>query len=73
AELRLNEGDLTGALTQLDGLPAPAQNALGSWLEQARARVLIETTTRRATDTALKALSATAAQTSAVATPGGSL
>ncbi|MDC7676132.1 COG4223 family protein [Asticcacaulis machinosus] len=73
AELRLNSGDLSGAMTHIDALPTPAQRALGIWLDQARARLLIDTTTRRALDTALKQLSATAPQTSAAATPGGTL
>ncbi|WAC47805.1 mitofilin family membrane protein [Asticcacaulis sp. SL142] len=73
AELRLNQGDLSGAMTHIDALPTPAQHALSPWLDQARARLLIDATTRRISETALKQLSATAPQTSAAAIPGGTL
>lgn len=73
AELRLNQGDLSGAMTHIDALPTPAQRALGLWLDQARARLLIDATTRRISESALKQLSATAPQTSAAAIPGGTL
>jgi hypothetical protein len=57
AEIRLNGGDLKGAVAYLDTLPPSAQRALSPWLEQARARVLVDDTTRRISETALNHLS----------------
>jgi hypothetical protein len=57
AETRLNGGDLKGAVAYLDTLPPSAQRALSPWLEQARARVLVDDTTRRISETALNHLS----------------
>jgi hypothetical protein len=39
AEAALRDGDLGTALTELDTLPAPAQDAMAAWLSDARARV----------------------------------
>ncbi len=57
AEIRLNNGDLKGAVAYLDTLSPSAQKALSPWLEQARARVLVDDTTRRISETALNHLS----------------
>jgi len=57
AEIRLNGGDLKGAVAYLDALSPPAQKALSPWLEQARARVLVDDATRRLSETALNRLS----------------
>jgi len=57
AEIRLNSGDLKGAVAYLDTLSPAAQKALSPWLEQARARVLVDDTTRRLSETALNRLS----------------
>jgi hypothetical protein len=57
AETRLNGGDLKGAVAYLDTLSPSAQKALSPWLEQARARVLVDDTTRRISETALNHLS----------------
>ncbi|HTM79791.1 COG4223 family protein [Asticcacaulis sp.] len=57
AEIRLNGGDLKGAVAYLDTLSPSAQKALSPWLEQARARVLVDDTTRRISETALNHLS----------------
>jgi len=57
AEIRLNNGDLKGAVAYLDTLPPSAQKALSPWLEEARARVLVDDTTRRLSETALNRLS----------------
>lgn len=38
AEGKLNDGDLQGALVELDGLPEPALEAMNGWLEPARTR-----------------------------------
>lgn len=42
AEAKLREGNLEGAVAELDGLEGPAQAAAQSWLEQARARLAAE-------------------------------
>ncbi|MDV6332353.1 hypothetical protein [Asticcacaulis sp. 201] len=57
AEIRLNGGDLKGAVAYLDTLPPAVQSALGPWLAQARARVLVDDATRRISETALNRLS----------------
>ena len=57
AEIRLNGGDLKGAVAYLETLSPSAQKALSPWLEQARARVLVDDTTRRISETALNHLS----------------
>lgn len=38
-EARLREGDAAAALAEAEGLPEPARDALGNWLEALRARV----------------------------------
>jgi hypothetical protein len=57
AETRLDNGDLDGALTFLNTLPPSGQKALKPWLDQARARSLVDATTRRITSQALNRLS----------------
>jgi hypothetical protein len=57
AEIRLNSGDLKGTVAYLDTLSPAAQRALSPWLEQARARVLVDDTTRHLSETALNRLS----------------
>jgi hypothetical protein len=57
AEARLDSGDLKGATAFLDNLSPAAQKALSPWLEQAHARVLVDDTTRRLSETALNRLS----------------
>jgi hypothetical protein len=66
AETRLDSGDLKGAVAYLDTLSPAAQKAILPWLEQARARVLVDDTTRRLSETALNRLSQ---MTSPAATP----
>ena len=53
AETSLNAGDLAGAVTYLGTLPAPAQTAIKPWLDQARARVALDTATRQISNAAL--------------------
>ncbi len=73
AEIRLNSGDLKGAVAYLDTLSPAAQKALSPWLEEARARVLVDDTTRRLSETALNRLSQMTASSSAPLTNGGVL
>ena len=73
AEIRLNAGDLKGAVAYLDTLPPSAQKALSPWLEQARARVLVDDTTRRISETALNRLSQMTNATTAPLSNGGVL
>lgn len=73
AEVRLNSGDLKGAVAYLDTLPPSAQKALSPWLEEARARVLVDDTTRRVSETALSRLSQITSITTAPLTNGGVL
>jgi hypothetical protein len=73
AEIRLNGGDLKGAVAYLDTLPPSAQKALSPWLEEARARVLVDDTTRRISETALNRLSQMTNATTAPITNGGVL
>jgi hypothetical protein len=73
AEVRLNSGDLKGAVAYLDTLPPSAQKALSPWLEEARARVLVDDTTRRVSETALSRLSQVTSITTAPLTNGGVL
>ena len=73
AEIRLNGGDLKGAVAYLDTLPPSAQKALSPWLEEARARVLVDDTTRRISETALNRLSQMTNATVAPLTNGGVL
>ncbi|MFT4076571.1 MAG: hypothetical protein QM647_13690 [Asticcacaulis sp.] len=72
AENRLNSGDLKGALAYIDTLPPSAQKALSPWLEQARARVLVDDATRRISETTLSRLSQLT-NTQAAPTNGGVL
>lgn len=73
AEIRLNSGDLKGAVAYLDTLPPSAQKALSPWLEEARARVLVDDTTRRISETALNRLSQMTNATTVPLTNGGVL
>lgn len=73
AEIRLNSGDLKGAVAYLDTLSPAAQKALSPWLEEARARVLVDDTTRRLSETALNRLSQLTASPSAPLINGGVL
>ena len=73
AEIRLNSGDLKGAVAYLDTLSPAAQKALSPWLEEARARVLVDDTTRRLSETALNRLSQMTASPSAPLINGGVL
>ena len=73
AEIRLNGGDLKGAVAYLDTLPPSAQKALSPWLEQARARVLVDDATRRISETALNHLSQMTNTTPAPLNNGGVL
>ncbi len=73
AEIRLNSGDLKGAVAYLDTLSPSAQRALSPWLEQARARVLVDDTTRRISETALNRLSQMTSATSVPLNNGGVL
>ena len=73
AEIRLISGDLKGAVAYLDTLPPSAQRALSPWLEQARARVLVDDTTRRISEAALNRLSQMTNATTAPLTNGGVL
>ncbi|MGA9658079.1 MAG: mitofilin family membrane protein [Asticcacaulis sp.] len=57
AEIRLNSGDLKGAVAYLDTLSPTAQKALSPWLEQARARLMVDDATRHISDSALNRLS----------------
>ncbi|CAL4866440.1 hypothetical protein MMA231_00681 [Asticcacaulis sp. MM231] len=65
AEIRLNNGDLKGAVAYLNTLSPAAQKALSPWIDQARARVLVDDTTRHISESALNRLS----QTTATDTP----
>jgi hypothetical protein len=56
AETHLDNGDLNGALTFLDTLPPTGKKALKPWLDQARARNLVDATTQRITTQALNRL-----------------
>jgi len=56
AEVRLNAGDLKGAMAYLNALPAPVQTAIKPWLDQARARLLVDDATQRITEVALSRL-----------------
>jgi hypothetical protein len=42
AEARLADGDLAGAVAEIEGLEGPAAEAAADWLEQARARLAAE-------------------------------
>ena len=57
AEERVTDGDIEGALTQLNKLPAGAQAATADWREQARRRVEIERRISRLRAQALNDLS----------------
>ena len=57
AEIQLNNGDLHGAVASLNALPSSAQTAIKPWLDQARARLLVDDTTQRVTEVALSHLS----------------
>lgn len=59
AEIRLNNGDLKGAVAYLNTLSPAAQKALSPWIDQARARVLVDDTTRHISESALNRLSQT--------------
>ena len=61
AEIRLNTGDLKGVVAYLNTLSPAAQKALSPWLDQARARVLVDDTTRHISESALNRLSQTTA------------
>ncbi|ESQ94102.1 COG4223 family protein [Asticcacaulis benevestitus] len=65
AEIRLNNGDLKGAVAYLNTLSPAAQKALSPWIDQARARVLVDDITRHISESALNRLS----QTTATDTP----
>jgi hypothetical protein len=56
AETSINAGDLAGAVTYLNALPAPAQTAIKPWLDQARARVALDAATRQISNAALGTL-----------------
>jgi hypothetical protein len=56
AEVHLDNGDLDGALSFLATLPPSAQKALKPWLDQARARRLVDATTQRISSQALNRL-----------------
>lgn len=70
AETHLDNGDLEGALTFLNTLPPSALKAMKPWLDQAKARVLVDATTRRITTQALSRL---AAANESAAPVGGAL
>jgi hypothetical protein len=57
AEMLVNQGDLKGALANLSALRPEVQKAIKPWLDQAKARVLIDDTTRRISESALNRLS----------------
>lgn len=57
AEIQLNNGDLHGAVANLNALPPSAQTAIKPWLDQARARLVVDDTTQRVTEVALSHLS----------------
>ncbi len=57
AETLLDQGDLKGAVAYLGQLKPEVQKAIKPWLDQAKARVLIDDTTRRISETALNRLS----------------
>lgn len=57
AETLLNQGDLKGAVAYLSLLKPEVQTAIKPWLDQAKARILIDDTTRRISETALNRLS----------------
>ncbi len=59
AEASMNAGDLAGAVTYLNSLPAPAQTAIKPWLDQARARVMLDNATRQISNAALGQLGQT--------------
>jgi hypothetical protein len=42
AEARLADGDLAGAVAEIEGLEGPAAEAAAGWLERARARLAAE-------------------------------
>lgn len=71
AETHLNSGDLNGALTFLDTLPASGQKALKPWLDQARARNLVDATTQRITAQALNRLASANDATNGSVGPAG--
>ncbi len=57
AETQMNLGDLKGAVAQLSTLSPATQKAIKPWLDNARARVLVDETTRRLSEIALNRLS----------------
>ena len=56
AELKLNEGDVEGALLELDALSAQARDALGSWRVGADRRAEIDRRLSAVREAALRAL-----------------
>jgi hypothetical protein len=53
SELALAEGHVDVALTYLAGLPIESQKAMASWLESAKARVMVDQTTRHLSESSL--------------------
>lgn len=70
AEIRLNNGDLKGAVAYLNTLSPSAQKALSPWIDQARARVLVDDTTRHISESALNRLSQTTTNDTALRNGG---
>jgi len=56
AEAHMDSGDLAGAVSDLNSLPAPAQTAIRPWLDKARARVALDNATRQINEAAFATL-----------------
>jgi hypothetical protein len=56
AESRLDEGDLEGALAELDALSAPAREALAGWRVRAERRAEVDRRLANIRETAMRAL-----------------
>lgn len=59
AEAHMDSGDLAGAVSDLNSLPAPAQAAIKPWLDKARARVALDNATRQISEAAFGTLGRT--------------
>ena len=58
AESRLAQNDLTGAVTEMEGLRGPSAEAAASWVAPARARLTAERTLSDATTKAIATVAA---------------
>ena len=65
AEVRLSQGDLAAAVTELEGLKGPAAATAGPWLADARARLAVDQVLSALQAAAVTRLGAGAADTGA--------